>query len=88
MSLPYGVKHYLGGSSLKTEIIKALLVQPQKCQELAENLGCSKNELMSILRKLKDKGILSTQRIVNSSVNRWQIDDKFYSELTELVKEE
>mgnify|MGYP003301369176 CR=1 FL=1 len=88
MSLPYGVKHYLGGSSLKTEIIKALLVQPQKCQELVENLGCSKNELMSILRKLKDKGILSTQRIVNSSVNRWQIDDKFYSELTELVKEE
>lgn len=88
MSLPYGVKHYLGGSSLKTEIIKSLLVQPQKCQELVENLGCSKNELMSILRKLKDKGILSTQRIVNSSVNRWQIDDKFYSELTELVKEE
>lgn len=88
MSLPSGVRHYLGGSSLKIEIIKALLDEPQKCQELLDNLGCSKNELMSILRKLKDKGILCTKRVVNSSVNRWSVEDKFYFELHDLVNKQ
>lgn len=88
MSLPSGVKHYLRDSGLKTDIIKTLLVQPQKCQELLDTLGCSKNELLSVLRKLKDKGILCTKHAVNSSVNMWQVEDKFYCELRDLVNQQ